>query len=90
MEEMNTCAPVEETKKLSYEELETIAIELRKNCNQLYMELQNANMTNAFKRLEFLFKVVKYGNKFPVEFEESCVKEIVDMMTLKTEETEEA
>lgn len=90
MEEMNVNTPVEETKKLSYEELETIAIELRKNCNQLYMELQNANMTNAFKRLEFLFKVVKHADKFPTEFINNCTKEIVDMITLKTEETEEA
>ena len=86
MEEMNVNTPVEETKKLSYEELETIAIELRKNCNQLYVELQNANMNNAFKRLEFLFKVVKYVDRFPTEFVNACTKEIVDMMTLKAEE----
>ena len=90
MEEMNTCTPVEETKKLSYEELEAIAVELRKNCSQLYMELQNANMTNAFKRLEFLFKVVKYANAFPAEFVKNSIEEVVNMMTLKTEETEEA
>ena len=86
MEEMNVNTPVEETKKLSYEELETIAIELRKNCNQLYVELQNANMNNAFKRLEFLFKVVKYADRFPTEFVNVCTKEIVDMMTLKADE----
>lgn len=86
---MNNIAPAMETKKLSYEELEQIAIELRKQCSQMYTELQMANMANAFKRLEFLFKVVKYEDMFPTDFARSCVKEIMDIMTVNTEEAKE-
>jgi hypothetical protein len=37
--------------KLSYEELENVA-------NNLYARLQQAEMSNMFKRLDYLFKVV--------------------------------
>lgn len=70
-------------KKLSYEELENIA-------NNLYVRLQQADMANMFKRLDYLFKVVENVDNFPQEFTKHCVDEIVNIMTISTEETKEA
>ena len=74
---------VKQEKKLSYEELENIA-------NNLYVRLQQADMANMFKRLDYLFKVVENVDNFPQEFIKHCVEEIVNVMTISTEETEEA
>lgn len=76
-----------EVKKLSYEELEKVAHELDAQCQKFYMELQNANMTNAFKRLDYLFKVVENADKFPQEFVKHCIEEVVNSMEVPTEET---
>lgn len=73
---------VKQEKKLSYEELENIA-------NNLYARLQQADMANMFKRLDYLFKVVENINNFPQEFTKHCVEEIVNIMTISTEETKE-
>lgn len=74
---------VKQEKKLSYEELENVA-------NNLYVRLQQADMANMFKRLDYLFKVVENVDNFPQEFAKHCVKEIVTIMTIPTEETKEA
>lgn len=74
---------VKQEKKLSYEELENVA-------NNLYARLQQADMANMFKRLDYLFKVVENVDNFPQEFTKHCVEEIVTIMTIPTEETKEA
>lgn len=79
---------MEETKvnvenKLSYEELEKAANELLMQNQQLYTELQKANMSNVFKRLDYLFKVVEFNTVFDTEFVNNCTAEIKDMMTIK-------
>lgn len=73
---------VKQEKKLSYEELENVA-------NNLYVRLQQADMANMFKRLDYLFKVVENVDNFPQEFTKQCVDEIVNIMTISTEETKE-
>ena len=74
---------VKQEKKLSYEELENVA-------NNLYVRLQQADMANMFKRLDYLFKVVENVDNFPQEFAKHCTEEIVNIMTISTEETKEA
>lgn len=74
---------VQENTKMSYEELERVA-------NDLYIRLQNADMSNMFKRLDYLFKVIKFKDSFTPTFVESCVKEVEMMMTIPSEETKEA
>ena len=69
--------------KLSYEELENVA-------NNLYARLQQAEMSNMFKRLDYLFKVVKYSGAFTPAFVESCVAEIEGVLNVSAEETKEA
>ena len=52
---------MEENKKkeLSYDELKNVAGQLSQQNQQLNMMLQQANMTNMFKRMDYLFKVLE-------------------------------
>ena len=77
-----------ETKKLSYEELENVCHQLSEQSQTLYRKLQEANMTNMFKRLDYLFAVVENKVAFPEDFAKNCVDEIITSMTIP-EETEE-
>jgi hypothetical protein len=66
---------VKEQKKMSYEELETLA-------NNLYARLQQVEMANLFKRADYLFKVIENSHNFPQNFTDKCVAEIVEFMTV--------
>lgn len=77
----------ENPKKLSYEQLENITHQLSEQAKQLYAKLQEANMVNVFKRLDYLFKVVENAHAFSDEFVAKCVAEIESLMTVP--ETEE-
>lgn len=76
--------------KMSYEQLENVAHQLSEQAKQLYAQLQAANMTNMFKRLDYLFKVVENGHVFNQEFLNKCIAEIEEHMTIpeEVEETE--
>lgn len=73
-------------KKLTYEELENAAHQLSEQSRQLYRRLQEAEISNLFKRLDYLFKVLDFETFFPRDFVENSVKEIVDIMTIPKEE----
>ena len=79
--------PEERPQKMSYEQLENIAHQLSEQAKQLYARLQEANMANMFKRLDYLFKVVENAHAFNEEFVTKCVTEIEGLMTVP--ETEE-
>ena len=79
---------VERPEKMSYEQLENVAHQLSEQAKQLYMQLQNANMSNMFKRLDYLFKVVENSHMFKLDFVNKCINEIEDFMTIP-EETED-
>jgi hypothetical protein len=84
--------PIEATRpeKMSYEQLENVAHQLSEQSRQLYAKLQEANMANMFKRLDYLFKVVENAHAFSEEFVAKCVAEIEDLMTVpESEETED-
>lgn len=78
----------ERPEKMSYEQLENVAHQLSEQAKQLYMQLQNANMSNMFKRLDYLFKVVENSHMFKLDFVNKCINEIEDFMTIP-EETED-
>lgn len=78
-----------EKKKFSYEELNDIASQLSQQNQQLYAQLQRVNMTNAFRRLDYLFKVVENGALFTPEFLDNCISEIEESLTIKEEDTED-
>ena len=79
----------ERPEKMSYEQLENIAHQLSEQAKQLYMKLQAANMSNMFKRLDYLFKVVENGHMFKQDFLEKCIAEIEEIMTVPEEAEED-
>ena len=75
----------ERPEKMSYEQLEQVAHQLSEQARQLYSQLQKSNMTNMFKRLDYLFKVVENGHMFKQDFLEKCITEIEEIMTVPEE-----
>lgn len=80
----------QESKKLSYTELENIAHQLSDQAKQLYAKLQEANMGNMFKRLDYLFKVLENNFSFSEEFVKKCASEIEDLITVPEEELKDS
>lgn len=83
----------EERKQLSYEELQQAANALVEENQQLKARLQQAveklkeySDFSAFKRLDYLFKVVESSSAFTPEFVVTCVEEIEACMYPKEEE----
>lgn len=84
--EMTTQAKeTEQPQKMSYEQLEQVAHQLSEQARQLYGQLQKSNLSNMFKRLDYLFKVVENSHMFKQDFLDRCVKEIEDIMTVPEE-----
>ena len=87
MEEKEVKAPNSE--KLSYEQLENVAHQLSEQNRQLYAKLQELQVDNMFKRLDYLFKVVENTGVFSIDFHTKCVEEIESLMTIPEEPQEE-
>ena len=86
MEEKNVN---EETQKMTYEQLESVARQLSEQNRELYTKLQQRDMMNIFKRLDYLFRVVENHTKFGKAFVDKCKDEIVTLMTIPEKEDEE-
>lgn len=85
MEEKNEKV-AEQPKRFTYEQLEQIAGNLSTQVQQLNARLQEANMFNMFKRLDYCFKVLEVAPTlsaamFSPDFVERCAKEIEELMT---------
>lgn len=64
-------------KKLSYEELNNTCMQLYQQNQHLLKQMGQMNMTNMFKRLDYLFLVLKYESVIKdAEFVNACVEEI--------------
>lgn len=81
-------APVVEQQKLSYEELEKIAMNLQEQCQKLYAQNQYMQQNLVFKRLEFLFKTLEYYSLLDSDFVKNCAKEIQTLLTIETDKEE--
>ena len=88
----------EETKKkLSYEELENVAHQMSEQSRSLYAKnqqlakaLEENNMNNYFKRLDYLWAIIHSESVYLTEdFKIDCGKEFMEMMTVKEEPKEE-
>ena len=75
----------ENKEKLSYEQLEEVARQMEGQLRQVYAKLQDANMSNLFKRLDFLFKVLETEHMFPLAFVQKCAEEIKSILTIPEE-----
>ena len=80
-----TESKVTNPEKMSYEELENVAHQLSEQSRQLYAKLQEVNLSNIFKRLDYLFKVVENGNMFSPDFLNHCIAEIEGLLTISEE-----
>ena len=84
-------------KKLSYEELENVCHQLSAQAQQLNTQnqqlraaLNEANLTNLYKRLDYLFEVINRDNAYlPISFKTKCANEIEELMATpeQTEDT---
>lgn len=63
--------------------------QLKRMLNNMHQQMEQINLVNVFKRLEFLFKVVEYKATFPEAFVKECVEEIQGRITIPTEEPKE-
>ena len=79
---------VQRPEKMSYEQLESVAHQLSEQNRQLFAKLQELNIANMFKRLDYLFKVVENAHMFEQGFLEKCIAEIESLMTVPEQEEE--
>lgn len=78
-----------QAEKPTYEQLEREVAGLKGMNNQLIMQLQQMNMGNLFKRIDYLFKVLEVAPSFNPEFVSQCAKEIELHMTPPEQVVEE-
>lgn len=78
----------ENKKKLSYEELENVAAQLQQENMQFRQMINQINYNNFFKRLDYLFEVLKLSHMFPQEFTTECSDEIMQCMKVISPEDE--
>lgn len=84
----------EETKKISYEDLQKAAGQLYQQNQQLInkckqYEEQMQRLNNVEVRLHYLFEVLDKGSYFDNDFIDVCVNEVKEIMTIKEEAEEE-
>lgn len=84
-------------KEYSKEEIMNIAGQLQQALSNAQKEIEkyreiidNLNMGNMFKRLDYLFKVLEFKHEFEVEFVGNSAKEIVEIMTPIKEESSDS
>ena len=78
----------EETKKISYEDLQKAAGQLYQQNQQLIAKCKNyeeqiQRMNNVEVRLHYLFEVLDKGSYFDNDFIDVCVNEVKEIMTIK-------
>lgn len=73
---------VKVAEKPTYEQLENEVRGLRSMNSQLMMQLQQMNMQNLFKRIDYLFKVVENREGFNSDFVIKCAEELEGHLTL--------
>lgn len=84
MEEKTTKNP----EKVSYEELSEKYRQLAEQANIMYQKLMESNMTNAFRRLDYLFKVLENKEAFDADFVKTSSDEIMKMIAIPDNPTE--
>lgn len=73
--------------KLTYEQLENIAHQLSEQSRVLSQKLQAQDLSNVFKRLDYLFLIISNSASFPKDYVYNCVIEIQTLMEIPKEET---
>lgn len=84
---------MEENKNMEqvpYEELANNFIALRQEYFKMHKTLSEYERSNYFTQLGILIEIVKTSDKFPKEFVDRCVNEIIGMMTPEESSDEKA
>lgn len=77
----------EVNRKLTYEQLNDACNQLFQQNQQMRKAIEELNMANMFKRLDYLFKVVENAGTFKdSDFLNSCMDEIKETLTLQPED----
>ncbi len=80
----------ENEQKLSYDELNRLCAELTQQNQYLIKQVQQANLTNMFKRLDYLFLVLKNATVIKdADFINNCIDEIKSAITIEQPEDKE-
>lgn len=74
--------------KMSYDELNNVCIQLYQQNQNLMKQLQKAETTNMFKRIDYLFKVLEFKDAFRPDFVVSCVEELEEAIAVPEENEE--
>lgn len=87
---INTTKTSQGERKATYEELNNYCVQLYNQNKQLTAQLQQKEMFNLFKRLDYLFMVLKNKDCFSPDivdasFVADCAKEIVAALTVPEE-----
>jgi hypothetical protein len=69
-----------EEKKLSYEELNNVCMQLSEQNERMKAHIDSLNRQQMFARLEFLFKVIEFKPSFPSEIFVKAVNEVSEIM----------
>lgn len=78
---------VQKEKKVSYEELNNYCIQLYNQNKTLIEQVKQKDMFNIFKRMDYLFQVLRYKDCFNNTFVETCAEEIQNALTVAEEAT---
>ena len=88
--EVDEAMQPKKAEKLTYEQLENVCHQLSEQSRTLYAKLQESNLTNMFKRLDYLFAIIENAAAFNSrgfsEFVDNCVKEITVHMSIPEKE----
>lgn len=72
--------------KFTYEQLNDVCSQLYQENQKLAARLQQANLSNMFRRMDYLFLVLKYADRFDAEFVQSCTEELKSAISPRVEE----
>lgn len=86
-----------DSRKLSYEELENVCHQLSAQSQQLSIQnkklrelINESNLANLYKRLDYLYLVIDKDNKYlSDDFKEKCAKEFETLMASPSDNSSE-
>lgn len=85
MEEVKATVNESEVPQLTVEQLEDIARKLVQQNSALKSQLEYKDEQIALSKLNFLFKVIEFSDKFPSYFVELATKEVINIMNCVNE-----
>ena len=95
--EMRIASKKDAPEKMTYSELENVAHQMSEQSRNLYMQnqqliqkLQEANLSNFFKRLDWLWAIINSTTPYITEeFKQKCGEEFMLIMTTPEEDDKE-